>query len=46
MTEMLIRLCSCHVQADLRICQKQVSFDHEGKQHMISVPSYKENSVF
>ena len=30
---------SCHdVQADLHTCQSQFSFDHEGGQHVISVP--------
>ena len=37
MIEMLIRLCSCHVQADLRTGQSHFSFNHEGGQHMILV---------
>ena len=38
MIEMLIRLCSCHVQADLRICQSGFSFYYEDGKQVISVP--------
>ena len=43
MIEMLIRLSSCHVLADLYIYQSQFSFEHESGQHVISVPPYNKS---
>ena len=48
---MLTRLCSCHVQADLCICQSCFSFDYMkgggggggGGQYVISVPPYNKS---